>query len=202
MANEPYGGMAVHPFPVAPTSLDAAGPVFRFRPKPGRNPIVEYKPVKASEVFRTYDLAKVTSGQLERALDPDGDAGINLSGGATTPRYLVLCGNITSDSSVTILDRIPVIDLRDIQILMRMYHATAATSGPDNVTLAVDPLATTGVYYEYGTWEIGTGSDNYQLVIDVANQDDTNGEFKVVEWLEGQGATDNFALGWCEVTGK
>lgn len=157
--------------------------------------------MKASEVFRTFDLCKVTSGQIERALDPDGDAGINLSGGATTPTYMYVGGNITSDSSVTIADVAPVIATADIQILMRMYHATAATSGPDNVTLALAGV-TTGVYYEWGYWEIGTGSDNYQLCIDVANQDDTNGEFKVVEWLTGQGATDNFALGWCEATGK
>lgn len=201
MANEPYGGMAVHPFPVAPSSLDTAKNQFRWRPKPGRDPKVEYVPMKASEVFRTFDLCKVTSAQLERALDPDGDAGINLSGGATLPAYLYIGGNITSDSSVTIADLAPVIRTEDIQILMRMYHATAATSGPDNVTLALAGV-TTGVYYEYAMWEFGTGSDNYFYCIDVTNQDDTNGEFKVVEWYAGQGATDNFALGWCEWTGK
>lgn len=201
MANEPYGGMAVHPFVVAPSTLATGGHVQRWRPKPGATPVIEYVPVKASEVFRTGDLLKVTSAQVERALDPAGTAGFTGSGGATKPVFLALCGNITADGSVTIADRIPVVRLSDIQILMRMYHATAATSGPDNVTLGL-PLVTSGVYYEYGVWEIGTGSDNYEWVIDVANQDDTNGEFKVVQWLEGQGATDNFALGWCETTGK
>ena len=202
MANEPYGGMAVSPFTIAPASLAVAGHTQRWRPKPGRTPVVEYKPVKASEIFRWGDLLKVTSAQLERVIDPVGtNATATASGGATLPKYLALCANFTSDSSVTIADRIPVVALADIQILMRMYHATAATSGPDNVTLAMNGV-TSGVYYEYVMYEIGTGSDNYQYAIDVANQDDTNGEFKVVEWLEGQGATDNFALGWCETTGK
>lgn len=202
MANEPYGNLAVHPFKVAPSTLSSAGHTQRWRPKPGATPIVELVPVKASEVIRTGDFLKVTSAQVERAVDPAGtDATFTASGGATQPVFIALCGNITADSSVTIADRIPVVRLSDVQVLMRMYHATAATSGPDNVTLGL-PLVTSGVYYEYGIYEIGTGSDNYQYCIDVANQDNTNGEFKVTEWLEGQGATDNFALGWCETTGK
>lgn len=201
MGNTPYGGLAVHPFPVAPASLDDAGSYFRWRKKPGYTPTVEFKPVKASEVIRLNDFLKVTSGQVERALDPDGDAGANSSGGATTPTMIALAGNITTDASVDGLDTIPVLQTTLLQFLFRMYHATAATSGPDNVTLAL-PGVTSSVYYEWGYWEIGTGSDNYQPYIDVANQDDTNGEFKVVEWLTGTQATENFALGWVETTGK
>jgi hypothetical protein len=201
---ELYGGMATSAFRVAPTALSAAGPPLpRWRYRDGK-PQVHYVPVKSSETIRYGDFLKITANssddEVERALDPAGtDATATLTGdGGGIPRYVSL-QTITSAASMTHKDVIAVYDITDLEFLFRLYHVTAATAGPDNVKVIDQPrirvtsTAISAKFYEWGIYEIGTASDNYFPIVDVASQDDTNGGVAITEIPTESGATENFA---------
>lgn len=202
MADALYGGLAKSAFPVAPTSLLTSNKIVRYRKKPGRDPTSAWVPVQASETILRGDILNrtaVTAG-FERQIDPAGTADTaTLTGDitlATAPLYWAEHDNI-STSSVDDLSKISVLSLDDIQILVRLYHATPATSGGDNINIGSwDWEAST--LYEFGIYEYDDSSANYQLILDVANQDDDDGVLRIVELATEYGISDNFGMAWVE----
>ncbi|MCH7601733.1 MAG: hypothetical protein IIB54_03095 [Planctomycetes bacterium] len=115
---------------------------------------------------------------------------------ATAPLYLALHDN-TSTSSVDDLSKIAVLSLDDIQILVRLYHSDAATSGGDNVNIGTWRYEA-ATLYEFGIYEYDASSANYQLILDVNNQDDDDGVLRVVELATEYGISTNFGMAWVE----
>lgn len=200
--------MAGSAFTKNPTALTAAGvkfPPFRYRD--GMEPRIKYVPIKASEVIRKYDFLKVTQvsnqDKVERALDPAGtDATATLTGdGGGIPRYIAL-ETKTGESSVDSKDVIAVYDVQDLEFLFRLYHSTASSSEPQDVRVTLQPKIPVGStaiatdFYEWGIYEIGTGSDNYFPIVDVANQDATNGGVRIVEIPAEADIDEDFAPVW------
>lgn len=198
----PYGGLMTSPYPTAPATVFAAGNIYRWRPIQGFDlRQVTYRQAKASETIRRGDILCVTSEQVERALNPAGTATTaTLSGnGGSIPRFVAAYNASTgsaSDKSV-----IACWDISKLELLFRLYHATAATAVSTGLTYATDPGVTTGVYYEWGIAEIDATSTNYFPVLDLANQDDTNGSFKAVELWQESTVTDLFPGVWVQASG-
>lgn len=205
---ELYGGLATSAFRVNPTALSAAGPPLpRWRPRFSNMPQVKYVPVKSSETIRYGDFLKITANssddEVERALDPAGtDATATLTGdGGGIPRYVSL-QTITSAASMTHKDVIPVYDITELEFMFRLYHSTASSAEPADVKVIdyprihVGSTAISTVFYEWGIYEIGTGSDNYFPIVDVANQDSTNGGVAIVEIATEAAQGDDFAPVW------
>ncbi len=197
-----YGGLAKSAFPTAPSSLLTSNKIVRYRKKPGRSPTIEWVPVKASETILNGDILNrtaVTAG-FERAINPAGTADTaTLSGDitdATAPLYMAMHDN-TSGASVDDLSKIAVLRLDDIQILVRLYHATAATSGGDDINVGSWRYEPTTLY-EFGIYEYDDGSANYQLILDVNNQDDDDGVLRVMELATEYGISTNFGMAWVE----
>lgn len=203
---ELYGGMAVDWFDTSPTAVRNPGWP-RMRAKAGRIPQIQYVPVKASETIRKYDFLKITaassSDQVERALDPAGtDATATLTGdGGGIPRYIAM-ETQTTDASVDAKDVIAVYDVMDFEFLFALYHATASSAEPQDIKIALQPTIPVGstaistVFYEWGIYEIGTGSNNYFPIVDVANQDSTNGGVAIVQIPAGVSIATDFAPVW------
>lgn len=204
----PYGNQAVTAWPDGPASLDEAKNIYGatgIRSYRGHklSDMLLYRPVTASAVTRTGDILTVTSNKVLRtaASTPSGSGGVTLAGnGGTIPRYVSGDGNYTAPSSVTNANVLAVYDINETELLFRIYHATRATAVPSGLTFAGGG-ETTGVYYEYGNWAIGTNSDNYFPVLDLANQDDTNGSFYPVRLGEGFGISSIYAPVWVRASG-
>lgn len=202
--------MAVTAWPDNPASLDEAK---NFYATHGLRPaatgahsladLLTYRPVTASAVMRTGDVLTVTSNKVLRtaASTPSGSGGVTLSGnGGTIPRYFYAGENLTAPSSVTTANQVMVYDVADVDAAFRIYHATRATAVASGLTFAGGG-ETTGVYYEYGNWAIGTNSDNYFMVLDLANQDDTNGSFYVIQLADGFGVSSIYGIVWVHASG-
>ena len=198
--------MAVDWFDTSPSAVRNPGwPCFRA--KAGRTPQVYHVPVKASETIRKYDFLKITasssSDQVERALDPAGtDATATLTGdGGGIPRYMAL-ETQTTDSSIDAKDVIAVYDVMDLEFLFALYHTTASSAEPQDIKIALQPTIPVGstaistVFYEWGIYEIGTCSNNYFPIVDVANQDATNGGVAIIGIPAGVSIATDFAPVW------
>ncbi|KKK49769.1 hypothetical protein LCGC14_3131720, partial [marine sediment metagenome] len=104
---------------------------------------------------------------VEPIIDPTGSAGATLSGDASVlPKYIAL-QTVTAGSSVTLDDTIACVDINDVELLMRLYHTTAGSSEQQDAEF-LQP-------YEWGIYEPDASSAGYYPVIDIANQDGTNG---------------------------
>ena len=204
-----YNGQAATAHPESPASLDDAKNIYRdggiraINRAHSLSDLLEYRPATASAVVRTGDILTVTSNKLLRtaASTPSASGGVTVSGnGGTIPRYVYAGGNQTAAASVTTANVFACYDITAVELLMRIYHATRATAVASGLTFAGGG-ETTGVYYEYGNWAIGTGSDNYWPVLDLANQDDTNGSFYVTALGEGFGVSSIYGGVWTRASG-
>lgn len=205
---KPYGGMAVTAWPDNPTSLDTAQNYYssqglRAVRAHALSELLQYRPVTASAITRTGDILTVTSNKVLRtaASTPSASGGVTVSGnGGTIPRYVSGDGNYTAPASVTTANVLACYDITEIELAMRIYHATRASAVASGLTFAGGG-ETTGVYYEYGNWAIGTNSDNYFPVLDLANQDDTNGSFYPVALADGFGVSSIYGVVWVRASG-
>lgn len=202
MADALYGGLAVSAFPVEPSSLATAMNATRWRPKPGRTPRVSWIPVKASETIRKYDILNrtaVTAG-FERILNPAGTATTaTLTGDitdATAPLYMALA-NVTSSSSIDGNSKIAAYSLDDIQVLARLYSSTATNAEIRDINIASWRYEASTLY-EFGIYEVDATSQNYFLIVDVANQDDDDGAVRIMEAATESDVADNYGLVWIE----
>ena len=199
--------MATSAFRVNPTALSAAGPPLpRWRPRFSYRPQVKYVPMKSSETILKYDFLKITANssddEVERALDPQGSAGATVTGDSGgIPRYFAL-ESVTSGSGNDHKDVIAVFDITECEFLFRLNATAAADAEPQDVKVIdyprihVGSTAISTVFYEWGIFEIGTGSDNYFPIVDVANQDATNGGVAIVEIPTEVGIGDDLAPVW------
>lgn len=211
MADALKGGLITSAFPVSPTDLDTANNTFRMRLKPGREPKMEYVPMIANAVVLKDDFLKVTqasnSDAVERTLAPAGSAGATLTGDSGGITRYIAAYDLTATASVDENSVIGVYDVTDFQFLFRLYHATASSAQIQDIRINVRPQIPVGStaiatdFYEWGWWEIGTGSDNYQPIVDVANQDSTNGGVAIVAAANESDIADNFGLVWVEFSG-
>ena len=164
--------------------------------------MVEWIPVKASETIRNGDILNrtgVTAG-FERILNPAGTATTaTLTGDitdATAPIYMALANN-TSSSSIDKQSKIPAVRLDDIQVLMRLYAATAGDAEIQDINIGSWRYEGTTLY-EFGIYEVDASSQNYFLIVDVGNQDDDDGVIRIVEAAQESGVADDFGLVWVE----
>lgn len=204
-----YNGQAGTAWPDSPASLDDAKNIYKgtgIRAVNGAyslSDLLVYRPATASAVARTGDIMTETSNKVLRtaASTPAGTGGVTLSGnGGAIPRYVYGGGNQTAAGSVTTANVFAVYPITELELLFRIYHATRATAVASGLTFsgaAVD----TGSFYEYGIWEIGSGSDNYFPVLDLANQDATNGSFYPVALGEGFGVSSIYGGVWVRASG-
>lgn len=166
--------------------------------RPAQNvlcPATVQMPQKASEVYRYGDILKLTSGTVERVIDPSGTDG-NIVITAGTAVYYCL-RSFTAASSVTVSDTVPCLRLADIDILVRLVSLTA--TGLASTATGSDSEQrdwTIGSSYVMGIHEIGTGSDNYQLVMSAAT---SSGSWKIVEFSKESAADDDYGLAWVHV---
>lgn len=203
-----YNGQAATAWPDSPASLDEAKNIYKsggIRPINGAYTLadlLDYRPATASAIVRTGDILTSTSNALLRtaASTPSASGGVTLSGdGGTIPRYVYGGGNQTAAGSVTVANVFAVYPITELELLFRIYHATRATAVASGLTFS-QAGASTG-YYEYGNWAIGTGSNNYWPVLDLANQDNTNGSFYPVALGEGFGVSSIYGGVWVRASG-
>lgn len=204
-----YNSQAVPAWPDNPASLDDAKNIYAgggIRPVNGGHSLMDllvYRPATASAVARTGDIMTETSNKVLRtaASTPSASGGVTLSGdGGTIPRYVYAGGNQTAPSSVTTANTFAVYPVTEVELLMRIYHATRASAVASGLTFS-GAAANTNSFYEYGNWAIGTGSDNYWPVLDLANQDATNGSFYPVSLGEGFGVSSIYGGVWVRASG-
>ncbi len=208
---KPYGGQAQTAWPESPATIQKCKNLYGtagLRPINGAHSLADvtsYRAVTADAVLRSGDICTVTSNKVLRtaAGTPAGSEGVVLSGdGGTIPRYVWSHGDFTAPSSVTAADVGRCIDITFVEMLMRIYHATRASAVGSGLTFAANMSNTSGVYYEYGIAEQGTTSKSYFPVLDLANQDDTNGSFKPVTMGEGFAIASIYGAVWTRATGN
>ena len=202
--------MATSAFTVNPTALSSAGPRLpAYRSRNGYPPPVKYVCMKDSEVYRVGDILKVTvdtattpfQDQVERAVDPAGtDATATMQGTTGTPPRYYCLSTETAPATADQKDVIAVFDLRDIEVLFRLYNSTAASAEPQDFSINAQPEIPVGsaalgtLFHRFGIYEIGTGSDNYFPIIGAA--DATDGFVSITEIMTESGVGDDFGLAY------
>lgn len=206
---KPYGGQAATAWPESPASINECKNLYRSGGIRSINrahslaDLLEYKKVTADAVFRTGDILTESSSAVLRttASTPVGSETVTLSGnGGEIPYFVWAGGNFTAPSSVTQANVGAVYDINLVELAMRIYHATRASAIASSLNFAVRPSVTT-TYYEYGIAEQGTDSKNYFPVLDLANQDGTNGSFAPWSLHEDFGVSSIYGMVWCRATG-
>ena len=125
-----------------------------------------------------------------------------LSGdGGTIPRYVWSHGNFTAPSSVDEENVGRCLDITNIELLFRIYHATRTSAVGSALAFATDPSLTTNHRYEYGIAEQGTTSTSYFPILDLANQDDSNGSFRPVIMGAGFPLASIYGAVWVRASG-
>ena len=203
--------MGTTAWPDSPASLDEAKNVYldggglrAFGGARSLSELMEYRPVTASAVLRTQDICAFTSSAVLRTAGytPSASGGVTLSGnGGAIPRYVYGGENQTAPSSVTVDNTVPVYDISNVMLAGRIYSATRALAVATGLTFGGPAALPTTSFYEYGNWAVGTNSDNYQLVLDLDNQDATNGSFMPVEMFGGFGRSSIYGVVWMYATG-
>ena len=206
---KPYGGQAAPAWPENPASITECKDMYHsvgLRASDRAHSLadlLEYKPVTASAVFRTGDILTESSSAVLRttASTPVGSETVTLSGnGGQIPYFVWAGGNFTAPGSVTTANVGAVYNISNLDLLFRIYHATRASAVASGLTFAVRSGVTTA-YYEYGISEQGTTSTNYWPVLDLANQDATNGSFYPFELADGFGVSSIYGGVWVRASG-
>ena len=206
---KPYGGQGASAWPESPSAITecknlyAAGGIRSITRAHSLADLLEYKPVTASAVYRTGDILSESSSRVLRttASTPVGSQTVTLSGNdGTIPYYVWAGGNFTAPGTVTTANVGACYDITLVELAFRIYHATRASAVASGLNFAVRGSVTT-TYYEYGISEQGTTSDNYWPVLDLANQDATNGSFAPWSLHEDFGPSSIYGAVWVRSTG-
>ena len=156
--------------------------------------------MKASETVLKYDVLNRTavSAGYERMIDPAGTASTATVTGditdATAPLFMAMAKN-TSTASIDAQSRLKVLSLDDIQCLFRLYATALSDAEIADVNFSAWRYEPTSLY-EFGIYEPDTSSKHYFLIVDVANQDNTNGTIAIREPYLGSGVGDDGGLVW------
>lgn len=147
--------------------------------------------VTASQTIKRGDILKKAgaANTVEQAIAAPGAGSATLSGGSTSIVGIAVMDYTADASGVdteTGATKIRVVPIQYVELLLRIYNATAADAEPQDLTL--------GTAYQYGRY---TDADSVSFY--VLSTTTTNGELVYTGTPDSVGAGDNYGAVWCRV---
>lgn len=142
----------------------------------------EYLPVAANQTIREGDLLVLASGRLTQAVArPSTNNTFTVSGGSLGTMYFAKA-NIVTGGSPALTEQIPVVNLANARVLIRIYNATPADSQWQDLAV--------GTAYRVGHWRGTSDQDTWYAL----STNSTNGDVTYQAPSPESDPTDNFGI--------